>query len=103
MPELEERLSVKCLLRRFTLEESISYIQHRLLVASAVDAHSVFDPSALETIHCLADGVPRRINRLADLALLIGYAEEYPQITAAHVEAVAEELMTATPAQRQAA
>ncbi|MHB8860877.1 MAG: ExeA family protein, partial [Pirellulaceae bacterium] len=30
MPELDERLAVKCLLRRLTLEESISYVHHRL-------------------------------------------------------------------------
>ena len=30
MPELDERLAVKCLLRRLTLEETVSYIHHRL-------------------------------------------------------------------------
>lgn len=103
LPELEERLSVKCVLRRFTLEETISYIHHRMLIASVVDTHTIFEPAALETIHHLTDGVPRRINRLCDLCLLVGYAEDVPWLTAAHVEAVAEELMTNIAAARQAA
>jgi general secretion pathway protein A len=41
--------------------------------------------------------VPRRINRLGDLALLIGYAEEISSIGAAQIEAVAEELVAVTP------
>ena len=77
MPELEERLGVKCLLHRFTADESTAYISHRLLAAGAQDVEAIFDADALELIHQLADGTPRRINRLADLALLIGFAEEH--------------------------
>jgi type II secretory pathway predicted ATPase ExeA len=98
MPALEERMSVKCLLQRFSIDESAAYVSHRLLAAGAKDVHTVFQPDALERIHQLADGIPRRINRLADLALLIGFAEEQRTIRAAQVEAVAEELLTAHPA-----
>jgi type II secretory pathway predicted ATPase ExeA len=103
MPELEERLSVKCLLRRFTLEETISYIHHRMLTAGTVELHAVFDPAALERIHQLTEGTPRRINRLCDLCLLIGYAEDVSRVTAPHVEAVAGELVTAASVTRRAA
>jgi general secretion pathway protein A len=58
-------------------------------------ARPLFDHGALEMVHRLSQGIPRRINRLCDLALLIGFAEERPAISAAQVEAVAEEL---TPA-----
>ena len=67
------------------------------------DVHAVFDTDALDSIHSMSGGVPRRINRICDLALLIGFAEEQDRITAEHVEAVAEELVTAVPATRQAA
>lgn len=93
MPELEERLAVKCLLQRFSLEESTAYISHRLRAAGVADIDQIFETQALETIHELSDGVPRRINRLADLALLIGFAEEQPRIGAAQVETVADELL----------
>ncbi len=36
----------------------------------------IFSPEALGTVYWLTRGVGRRINRLCDLALLIGYAED---------------------------
>ena len=84
MPGLEERLALKCLLRPFTLDETISYIAHRLQAAGA--KRQIFEPAAIEAIFGLTHGLARRINRLCDLALLIGFAEERPAITAAQVE-----------------
>lgn len=92
MPALEERLAVKCLLRPMTLEETMAYVQHRL--AAAGRSLPIFASSALETLFYLTQGNPRRINRLCDLALLIGFAEEQTSIGSAHLEAVAQELAT---------
>jgi general secretion pathway protein A len=103
MPELEERIGVQCLLRPFSVEESISYVSHRIFAAGAADVHAVFDPAALEAIHQWSGGIPRRINRLGDLALLIGFAEEQRRVTAAHVAAVADELLTGHADRRAAA
>ena len=38
-------------------------------------AGALFDPEALAALHRASDGLPRRLNRLADLALLVAYAE----------------------------
>ena len=95
MPGLEERLAVKCLLRHFTLEETISYVNHRLTAAGA--KAQIFEQAALETLHELTSGIARRINRLCDLALLIGYAEDRRTITATHLESICEELVTVSP------
>jgi general secretion pathway protein A len=95
MPQLDERLGVKCLLRPLTVEETMSYVQHRLAVAGA--QRSVFAPMALETVHRLTHGLPRRINRLCDLALLIGYAEEQKILGEAQIEAVMQELVSVSP------
>jgi type II secretory pathway predicted ATPase ExeA len=95
MPALEQRLGVKCLLRPLTPDETISYVSHRLTAAGA--ARMIFEPDALEAIHDLSHGVCRQINRLCDLSLLIGYAEEQHTITAAAVEAVCEELVKVSP------
>ncbi len=104
MPELEERLSVKCLLRRFTADETAAYIHHRLRIAGATDAEAIFQPQALQALHERSDGVPRKINRLADMALLIGFAEELPNIDADRVRAIANEIEFQEPAtMRQAA
>jgi general secretion pathway protein A len=93
MPHLDERLGAKCLIRPLTIEETMSYVAHRMTVAGA--ASMVFESSALETLFLLTRGVPRRINRLCDLALLVGFAEEQPTIAPEHIEAVAKELAVA--------
>lgn len=95
MPQLEERVGVKCLLRPFTERETADYVSHRLKVAGAT--RELFEPDALPALHRLSHGVARRINRLGDLALLIGYAEGRSTISAAHLEAVSQELIAVVP------
>lgn len=93
MPHFEERLAAKCLLRPLSIEETMSYVSHRLTVAGA--QQTIFDTAALEALFRLTRGVPRRINRLCDLALLIAFADDQPVVGPAHVEAVAQELAVA--------
>lgn len=93
-PDLEERLAVKCLLRRFKPEETMGYIQHRLTAAGA--KKTIFTDGALEAIHQETLGIPRRINRLCDLALLVGFAEELTSIGPDQIAAISEELAGAT-------
>jgi len=95
MPQLEERMGVKCLLRDFTLDETVSYIQHRLHAAGA--KQEIFQSAALEAIHYLSGGIARRINRLCDLALLVGFAEERDSIADEQINAVNEELVCVAP------
>ncbi len=94
-PGLEERLGVKCLLRTLNLEETISYVNHRLTAAGATRA--IFDHEAVEAIFHLTHGVPRQINRLCDLALLIGFAEQLPSIGSEQLESVCSELVAVAP------
>ncbi len=95
MPEWEERLSVKCLLRPFSQPETGDYVDHRLKVAGA--DRQLFEPDAVPTLQELTHGIARRINRLCDLALLVGYAEEQPTLGAGHFEAVSRELVAVAP------
>jgi general secretion pathway protein A len=88
---LDERLAVKCMLNRLSPEETNAYIQHRLR-AAGVDADDVFDYTALERIHLLTQGIPRRINRMCDLALMVGYAEDRQIITSEVVDNVHSDL-----------
>jgi type II secretory pathway predicted ATPase ExeA len=94
LPSLEERINVKSLIRTFTPEETIRYVRHRLEAAGAT--RDIFTPDALEAIHYLAHGTPRQINRLGDLALVVGFADRLPQLTAKQIEAVCEELVSIT-------
>jgi type II secretory pathway predicted ATPase ExeA len=95
MPQWEERLGIKCLLRPFGEDETAGYVEHRLKVAGAT--WSLVDPDAYHTLHTLTHGIARRINRLCDLALLIGYAEEQQRLSAGHFEAVCRDLVTVAP------
>ena len=94
-PQLEERLGVKCLLRSFSEEETRRYVEHRLQVAGA--DYAIFDNEAISAIHYQAHGNPRQINRLCDLALLVGYAEQQEAISAVQVESISQELTTVSP------
>jgi type II secretory pathway predicted ATPase ExeA len=91
MPQLEQRLAVKCLIRPLTLDETHAYVQHRLAAAGCEQA--LFDSAAIETLHAVAQGNPRDLNRLCDLSLLIGFADSAETITPERVEAVARELV----------
>jgi type II secretory pathway predicted ATPase ExeA len=95
MPQLDERLGVKCLMRPFSAEETAAYAAHRLKTAGA--RRKIIDAGAYQTLHELTGGIARRINRLCDLALLIGYAEERKTLTASHFESVCQELVAIAP------
>ncbi|MSR58604.1 MAG: AAA family ATPase [Planctomycetaceae bacterium] len=90
---LDERLEVRCLLQPLSAEEIADYVSCRLAAAGA--NRMLFDDSAWEALYELSAGVPRRINHLCDMALLVGFSEESSIVSAAHLEAVADELMLA--------
>ncbi|RMF39395.1 MAG: AAA family ATPase [Planctomycetota bacterium] len=91
-PSLDERIAVKCVISRFTPDETVGYIQHRVRAGGA-DADDIFAVTAMERIHVLTEGIPRRINRLCDLALMVGYAEDRKLITVDLVESVHDDLV----------
>lgn len=88
---LDERMGVKCMLNRLLPDETTAYIQHRLRIVGA-DTEDIFDYPALERIHALTQGIPRRINRLCDLALMVGYAEDRTIIDAEVIDNVHSDL-----------
>jgi len=94
-PHFEERLAVKCLIRPLTLDETAAYVRHRLEVAGATQP--IFSDDAPAALQRLTHGNVRQINRLCDLALLIGYAEERSTLDAEHLEAVCQELLHVVP------
>ncbi|QDS97178.1 ExeA family protein [Adhaeretor mobilis] len=65
-------------------QETIGYLQLALFEAGG--ERPAFDEEALGAIHALAEGVPRRVNRVAEQALIAGAAEGVQQITAEEIE-----------------
>ena len=90
-PALEQRCGVKASLPPLTLQQTSDYLRGQLAFAAV--QRELFDASAVAAIYELSGGIPRLINRLADLALLIGYAENAQQLNAQHIQGVHEELL----------
>ncbi|MBS0204091.1 MAG: AAA family ATPase [Planctomycetes bacterium] len=90
LPQLDDRISIPCVLTAMSAAESAGYIEHRLQAAGATEP--IFSRAALQAVHELSGGLPRRINRLCDFALLVGYAERLGLIDAPHIEGVSAEL-----------
>jgi general secretion pathway protein A len=95
LQSLDERVGVKTLLRALTVDETASYVQHRMMAAGAT--RDIFTAEAAEAVHYLAQGIPRQIDRLCDLALVVGFAEGLAELTAPQIEAVSAELVTVSP------
>jgi len=93
---LDDRIDMKIMLRSFTAEETASYVQHRLQASGAT--REIFSADALEMVYHLCHGTPQRINRLCDLALLVGFASQQHTIDAQQLQNVHNELVTISAA-----
>ena len=96
-PELEQlaqRVIARFHLDALTEAESTQYIQHRLAVAGHTGPIP-FDSKALQTIHRLTKGVPRRINLLCGRALLGAWATGQHSVNSGVVNKAAGEVFGA--------
>lgn len=76
-PELRQfvqRIGVDYHLGPLTLTDAFRYIRHRITVAGG--AADLFDDYACAAVFYYAEGIPRLINVLCDLALVYAYAED---------------------------
>ncbi len=77
---LEQRLPLKYQLKSLSREETTNYILFRLEVAGHTSPQDVFAKESLELIYKASDGVPRVINDLCDMCLLMGFSQARRQI-----------------------
>jgi type II secretory pathway predicted ATPase ExeA len=75
-PGLADRVGTRCLVGPLSEPESSAYVLGRIAAARPDSGPALFSSSALAAIHLAADGLPRRLNRLADLSLLVAYARD---------------------------
>jgi type II secretory pathway predicted ATPase ExeA len=85
-----ERIAAMCVLRPLGRRETHQYVVARLTAAES--KRPIFTSAALDRIYELSGGIPARINRLCNLALVYGFAEGAELILPEHIEAVADEL-----------
>jgi type II secretory pathway predicted ATPase ExeA len=84
--QFTDRIAFHSLLQSLTETETAEYVRHRL--KSAGRTEPIFDRTALRTVFELSAGIPRRINRLCDFALLVGFVNQARKITAEQIEDV---------------
>ena len=61
-------------------------MDHRLKIAGAT--YEIFDPDAKRIIYDKSSGIPRVINSMSDMALLMGFNERKKNIDAVFIEKV---------------
>lgn len=91
--QINERIAVSAALQGFSFTETATYIEY--CITSVGGRSGIFNPTAVRRLFDVTGGNPRRINRLCDMALLVGCAERAPEITVSIIDAISHELMPA--------
>jgi len=78
LKQLAQRVVIRYHLMPFNIDETGEYIDFRMRAAGA--ARVVFSPEAVHAVYDASGGVPRKVNTIADLALLIGFMERCKQV-----------------------
>lgn len=94
LPGLRDRLALSARLEPLDMQATVAYVTGRL--AAAGSQEPIFNDDALAQVFAFAKGVPRRVNRVADLALLTAFGLESPTVNYEVMTAVIEE-MSQTP------
>lgn len=74
VPALNQRIAIRYCLLPLTQKETAEYITFRSRKAGA--QREIFSEEATQEIYHLTEGIPRRINSLCDLSLLVGFQEK---------------------------
>jgi len=88
--QLEQRIVLKARLDSLKPEDSLRYLRHRLTLAGADDPENILSAAALRAIVDLADGVPRRMNILANRTLIDAFGANEKPVSAARVRQIAD-------------
>jgi general secretion pathway protein A len=70
--QLKQRVTLRCEIMPFTLDETASYIANRVLTAGG-DSSRLFSREAIVVIHERSRGIARLINVICDNAMLTGF------------------------------
>jgi general secretion pathway protein A len=104
MAQLAQRIVARYHLGPLSRPDMEAYVAHRLAAAGA--RRELFSAAALQRLHRLSGGVPRRVNVIADRALLGAYVQGKAQVDGATVQRAGDEVLgrpTASPARTRAA
>jgi general secretion pathway protein A len=86
--QLRQRITLRSWIRPLTLDETHTYIEHRLQIAGA-GKESIFLPEAVNAAYEYSRGVPRVVNLLCENALIAGFAKAIKPVPEEVVDEVA--------------
>ena len=92
--QLAQRVTARYHLGELQLTEIEDYVNYRLGVAGC--RQPLFSRQALNQLHSLTEGIPRKINVLADHSLLAAYANNQSAVESKNVKAAAKEVFFST-------
>lgn len=72
MPQLDQRIGIRYHIEHLSQEDTYSFIIHRLRIAGR--EAPIFDEDAVRHIYEYSKGIPRKINNICDLCLVMGVA-----------------------------
>lgn len=86
---LRQRITINYGFKGLTREELGAYLTSLLKMAGV--AEPLFTPDAVEAIAAFANGLPRKVNSLAEKSLLVGYQQKVRAIDADIIQMVQED------------
>ncbi len=93
--QLSQRITSRSHLDPLNVEQTLSYVRHRLVVAGG--SGSEITERAIRRVHRLTGGVPRLVNLLCDRALLGAFGRGQGSVDTPLVEAAALEVLPQLP------
>lgn len=88
---LDQRIAIRYHLNSLNMEETKKYIPFRL--GKAGQTREMFTQAAMDEIYAYSEGVPRKINNICDLALLIGFSMKIEKIDADVIKKVVKDTL----------
>lgn len=88
LKQLDQRIAIKFHLRPLKQEEVRSYIQARLETAGL--KRQIFREDSMEAVARASKGIPREINNICDICLLLGFGSKAQEVDVALVQKAAQ-------------
>ncbi len=90
MPQLDQRISIRYYIDPLSAEDTYNYIRHRLKHAGKADP--IFTDKAVDYIFEYSQGIPRKINNICDMSLIVGMMEKIKLIDDSILKKVVEDV-----------
>jgi type II secretory pathway predicted ATPase ExeA len=90
LPALADRISIQYRVGGLSASQTEQYVAHRLHIAGS--DNNIFTKEAIKAVYRYSEGIPRRINNLCDLTLLVAFNRKLRPITQDVISAVADEV-----------